>query len=45
MSEIKIIPSRFSYYFLIKFFYNFELCDHFCYNPFCFRLVEMVLQR
>ena len=40
MSEIKI-PSRFSYNFLIKFFYNYELCNHSCYYPFCFRLVEM----
>ena len=37
MSEIIIIPSRFSYNFLIKFFYNFELCDHFCY----YRCIEM----
>ena len=28
MSEIIIVPSRFSYNFLIRFFYNFELCDH-----------------
>jgi len=31
MSEIK--PSRFSYNFLIEFFYNFELCDHTSYYP------------
>jgi len=28
MSEIIIVPSRFSYNFLIKFFYNFERSDH-----------------
>ena len=38
MSEIIIIPSRFSYNFLIKFFYNFELCDHFCYYPLLFSI-------
>jgi hypothetical protein len=38
MSEIK--PSRFSYNFLIEFFYNFELCDHTSYYPLLFRLIE-----
>ena len=40
MSEIKIIPSCFSYNFLIKFFYNFELCDHSCYNPLLFSIIR-----
>ena len=36
MYEIIIIPSRFSYNFLIKFFYNFELCDHWIRLSFIF---------